>query len=54
MNARRQGLRKLPDDHLDDGPVVANFFGARKQRDLHLLHDSNTPQHCPVMPNLTR
>src|SRR3954454_24311892 len=52
MNARRYGLRYLPDDHLDDGPVVANFFGSRKQRGLHLLHDSNTLQRRPVMPNL--
>src|SRR3954454_268565 len=48
MNARRYGLRNFPDDHLDDGPVVANFFGSRKQRGLHLLHDSNTRHRSPA------
>jgi hypothetical protein len=38
----RQWLGQLPDDHLDDGAIVADFLGTGEEDGVHVLHCSNT------------
>jgi hypothetical protein len=42
--AGRERLGQFPDDHLDDGSVVADFLGSGQQIRLHVLHVRNTLQ----------